>query len=78
MDLLRRLTARLATRLDELEIRHELARLDDRCLADIGLERADIGRFARDAARRGTPAGPDGPRPGTTVLAGQALGLRAA
>jgi uncharacterized protein YjiS (DUF1127 family) len=36
---------------------HELQRLDDRNLADIGLARDDIGRFARAAAWPGVPPG---------------------
>jgi uncharacterized protein YjiS (DUF1127 family) len=57
---------------------HELQRLDDRNLADIGLARADIGRFARAAARPGVPSRADAPRAGMGVLVGRALGLRAA
>jgi uncharacterized protein YjiS (DUF1127 family) len=57
---------------------HELQRLDDRNLADIGLARADIGRFARAAARPDVPSGADALRAGPGVLVGRALGLRAA
>jgi uncharacterized protein YjiS (DUF1127 family) len=64
MALLHRLTRYLETKRVEGEIHRQLARLDDRNLADIGLARGDIGRFAR----AGTAA----------VLAGRALGLRAA
>jgi uncharacterized protein YjiS (DUF1127 family) len=79
MDLLHRLTRYLETKRVEGEIHHRLARLDDRNLADIGLVRGDIGRFARAAARPGVPPGADAPRAGTAgVLVGRALGLRAA
>src|SRR5215212_8308850 len=78
MDLLHRLTSRLATWLEELDTRRELARLDDRCLADIGLERAGIEGFARAAARRTAPAAPDDRGAGTAVLADRAPGLWAA
>ena len=61
-----------------LEIHHQLARLDDRNLADIGLARADIGRFARAAARPDVPSGAGAPRAGTGVLVCRTLGLRAA
>ena len=57
---------------------HELQRLDDRNLADIGLVRADIGRFVRAAAWPGVPPRADPTRAGTGVLVGRALGLRAA
>ena len=79
MDLLRRLTRYLETKRVEGKIHRRLARLDDRHLADISLARGDIGRFARAAARPGVPPGVDAPRAGTAaVLAGRALGLRAA
>jgi uncharacterized protein YjiS (DUF1127 family) len=80
MDLLHRLTRYLETKRVEGEIHRRLARLDDRNLADIGLARGDIGRFARAAARpRSVPPGADAPRAGTAgVLVGRALGLRAA
>jgi uncharacterized protein YjiS (DUF1127 family) len=78
MDLLHRLTRYLEAKRVEGEIHHRLARLDDRNLADIGLARGDIGRFARAAARPGVPPGADAPRAGTAILVGRALGLRAA
>ena len=79
MDLLHRLTRYLETKRVEGGIHHQLARLDDRNLADIGLARGDIGRFARAAARPGVPPGADAPRAGTAgVLVGRALGLRSA
>jgi uncharacterized protein YjiS (DUF1127 family) len=79
MDLLHRLTRYLETKRVEGEIHHRLARLDDRNLADIGLARGDIGRFARAAARPGVPPGADAPRARTAgVLVGRALGPRAA
>jgi uncharacterized protein YjiS (DUF1127 family) len=79
MDLLHRLTRYLETKRVEGEIHRRLARLDDRNLADIGLARGDIGRFARAAARPGVSPGVDAPRAGTAgVLVGRALGLRAA
>ena len=78
MDLLDRLTRYLETQPVEGEIHRRLARLDDRNLADIGLARGDIGRFARAAARPGVPPGADAPRAGTAILVGRALGLRAA
>jgi uncharacterized protein YjiS (DUF1127 family) len=43
---------------------HELQRLDDRNLADIGLARDDIGRFAQAAAWPGVPPGRTLPGPG--------------
>jgi uncharacterized protein YjiS (DUF1127 family) len=78
MDLLHRLARYLETKRVEGEIRHRLARLSDRNLADIGLARGDIARFARGAARPGVPPSADGSRAGTGVLVGRALGLRAA
>ena len=79
MDLLHRLTRYLEAKRVEGEIHHQLARLNDRNLADIGLARGDIGRFARAAARPGVLPGVDAPRAGTAaVRVGRALGLRAA
>ena len=57
---------------------HELQQLDDRNLADIGLARDDIGRFARAAARPGVALRADAPRAGTAALVGRAPSLRAA
>ena len=78
MNLLYRLARYLEAKHLEGEIHHQLARLDDRNLADIGLARADIGRFARAAARPDVPSGAGAPRAGTGVLVGRTLGLRAA
>jgi uncharacterized protein YjiS (DUF1127 family) len=64
MDLLHRLTRYLEAKRVEGEIHHRLARLDDRNLADIGLARGDIGRFARAAAHRAFPPGRTLPGPG--------------
>jgi uncharacterized protein YjiS (DUF1127 family) len=64
MDLLHRLTRYLETKRVEGKIHRRLAHLDDRNLADIGLARGDIGRFARAAARPGVPPGRTLPMPG--------------
>ena len=78
MNLLYRLARYLEAQHLEGEIHHQLARLDDRNLADLGLARADIGRFARAAARPGVPSTEDAVRAGPGVPVGHALGLRAA
>jgi uncharacterized protein YjiS (DUF1127 family) len=78
MTLLHRLARYLEAQRVEGEIHRRLTRLDDRHLADIGLARGDIGRFARAAARPGVPLGVDAPRAGTAALVGRARGLRAA
>jgi uncharacterized protein YjiS (DUF1127 family) len=77
MTLLHRLTHYLETKRREGEIYHQLARLGDRSLADIGLTRAEIGRFARDAAQPGVALMADAPQAGTGLLVGRALSLRA-
>ena len=78
MNLLYRLARYLETKRVEGEIHRQLARLNDRSLADIGLARADISRFARAAACPGVPPGADALRAVTGVLVGRALSLRAA
>ena len=70
MDLLHRATSFLRTRASERDTRARLARLDDRSLADMGLERAGGGRFARVGERPPAPGG-------MAVLTRQALGLLA-
>lgn len=61
MDLRYRLSSSVESKLTEWKIRGELARLNDRCLADIGLERVGIGQFARTAAQPVAPAHTDAP-----------------
>jgi uncharacterized protein YjiS (DUF1127 family) len=79
MQLLHRITRYLETKRLEGDIHRHLARLDDRCLADIGLARGDIAAFARAAARTGVPpAADDFPAQAAGgLLVGPALGLRA-
>jgi uncharacterized protein YjiS (DUF1127 family) len=77
MNLLHPLARYLETKRVEGEIHHQLARLNDRNLADIGLARADVARFARTAARPGVSPLADDARAGTGILVGRALGLQA-
>lgn len=58
------------------DIRRRLARLDDRQLADIGVDRDGIASFADDAAR-GVAGGSHHAAAPATSLLGRALGLRA-
>jgi uncharacterized protein YjiS (DUF1127 family) len=53
MDLLHRLFGRIVRFAHERETYQALVRLDDRELADLGLNRADLRDIARDAARAG-------------------------
>jgi uncharacterized protein YjiS (DUF1127 family) len=79
MQLLHRITRYLETKRLEGDIHRHLARLDDRCLADIGLARRDIAGFARAAARTGVSpvAGDFSAKAPGGLLVGPALGLRA-
>jgi uncharacterized protein YjiS (DUF1127 family) len=77
MNMLQHLARYLGTKRVEGEIHHELTRLNDRNLADIGLARGDIARFARAAARPAVPPVAGDARAGTGFLVGRALGLRA-
>lgn len=72
MDLLHHLTTGWQAR----DIRRRLSRLDDRQLADIGVDRDGIASFASDAARGAVEASHRAAAP-TTSLLGRALGLRA-
>ena len=70
------LAQQLATKLAEHALRNELGRLNDRNLADIGLERAGIKQFARAAT---WPVSSTSPRRFScwhAVLIGRAQGLR--
>ena len=53
MSLFDALRHRLAVRACERRVYAELAWLDDRALADIGLARSELRRVAHEAARRG-------------------------
>ncbi|HEX6011612.1 MAG TPA: DUF1127 domain-containing protein [Geminicoccaceae bacterium] len=79
MHLLHRITRYLEAKRLEGDIHQQLARLDDRCLADIGLARGDIAGFAQAAARRDVPpVADDFPAEAAGgLLVGPALGLRA-
>lgn len=58
------------------DIRRRLSRLDDRQLADIGVDRDGIASFASDAARSAPGGGHRAAAPASSLL-GRALGLRA-
>jgi uncharacterized protein YjiS (DUF1127 family) len=58
MELLRRVASELSVRRKQAGIRNALGRLNDRALADLGLERREIA----DVARIGARLGPDGAR----------------
>jgi uncharacterized protein YjiS (DUF1127 family) len=79
MHVLHRITQYLETKRLEADIHQHLARLDDRCLADIGLARGDIAGFSRTAARTGVrPVADDFPAASAgRFLVGPALGMRA-
>ena len=51
MELQTLLSSYVAVKVAEWETRRELRKLSDRALADIGIDRDEIGRLARSAAR---------------------------